>query len=727
MKINLFKHVTQFSLAFILCLAAVTISRFLSPTALIDSGDTFLAWLPLSAMLAIILIFGRRGIVPIVLSFAVVNSWLMDLTIREGLLLLFCQIAPVVLACTVVRWRLGRRWRYNFPNENMVVRIFWLGLFAPAGIKFLMYISDRWFDYPISLSNFPERGAFIYHIIDIQSLIIAVLIFTLLFYYPLRMIVNPHYARAFWRRSIQPIFSLRKRVFTVSWLLALSFILIILCAPIQAEYIAGYLVPIVFILFMVAVREFSPQLIALSWGITAWFLVAYNRNFLHGVGSDYSLAFVLSVLIAVTICIIYMAHIYRRSEWLRRLWRSQALTDPLSGLPNLRAFEQHLEEHPHAVVCCLHLHNLEFLSRHYGMMMRIHCKRAITRDLQPLMMANEKLFRLPGSELLLVLNGQAPEARLQHMVDHLNSRKIYWHDTALEIEFGASWGVIEGTGEALHHTLGQLSWLAEQACIAQRVLALTQSSETVSDQTTEQVLMLNKVKRALEEGSLALYAQPILKADGSGYHEILTRLVCDDEIITPDRFIPVIARFNLSPRFDMLVVETLLRWVRAHPSPGKEPRFSVNLMPMTLMQKTAASDIMALFTRYGISPQCIIIEITEEQAFSDAGTSLQNLRQLRDFGFKIAIDDFGTGYANFERLKRLHADIIKIDGAFVKEIEHDPLDAMIVQAICTLAKAKSMTVVAEYVETPAQRDMLLGLGVGYLQGYLLGKPQPLGE
>jgi len=177
----------------------------------------------------------------------------------------------------------------------------------------------------------------------------------------------------------------------------------------------------------------------------------------------------------------------------------------------------------------------------------------------------------------------------------------------------------------------------------------------------------------------------------------------------------------------MLVVETLLRWVRAHPSPGKEPRFSVNLMPMTLMQKTAASDIMALFIRYGVSPQCIIIEITEEQAFSDAGTSLQNLRQLRDFGFKIAIDDFGTGYANFERLKRLHADIIKIDGAFVKEIEHDPLDAMIVQAICTLAKAKSMTVVAEYVETPAQRDVLLGLGVGYLQGYLLGKPQPLGE
>ena len=102
-------------------------------------------------MLAIILIFGRRGIVPVVISFAIVNSWLIDLSVREALLLLFCQIAPVVLACAVVRWRLGSRWRYNFPNENMVVRIFWLGLFAPAGIKFLMYISARWFDYPISL------------------------------------------------------------------------------------------------------------------------------------------------------------------------------------------------------------------------------------------------------------------------------------------------------------------------------------------------------------------------------------------------------------------------------------------------------------------------------------------------------------------------------------------------------------------------------------------------
>ncbi|SUG46609.1 protein YfeA [Salmonella enterica subsp. arizonae] len=106
---------------------------------------------------------------------------------------------------------------------------------------------------------------------------------------------------------------------------------------------------------------------------------------------------------------------------------------------------------------------------------------------------------------------------------------------------------------------------------------------------------------------------------------------------------------------------------------------------------------------------------------------MYNINQLRKFGLKIAIDDFGTGYANYERLKRLKADIIKIDGCFVKDILTDSLDAMIVKSITDLAKAKSLSVVAEFVETPEQRDLLLQLGVNSLQGYLIGRPRPLGE
>src|SRR5690606_32115638 len=112
-------------------------------------------------------------------------------------------------------------------------------------------------------------------------------------------------------------------------------------------------------------------------------------------------------------------------------------------------------------------------------------------------------------------------------------------------------------------------------------------------------------------------------------------------------------------------------------------------------------------------------------AFSNSETSMHNIEQLHKYGFRIAIDDFGTGYASYERLKRIQADIIKIDGVFVKDILTDSLDAMIVKSITDLAKAKSLSVVAEYVETQGQREMLLNMGVNYLQGYLIGRPEPL--
>lgn len=729
MKHNLYSAIRKFFLALILCLAATSLSRFISPVTLVDASEVYLAWLPLSVALAIIFLFGRHGILPVIIGFALVNEAFFHLSFAEAAVLLFCQLFFVFLFCGVVRWQLGSRWRYSLTNraKDMGTRILWLGVIAPIGIKISMYTAGVWFNYPFSLSNYFGPASVIYSIIDIQSLICSAIIFTTCAYYFLRMILNPGFARALWLRSIEPCFSKNNRVFTLGWIFSLVVIVTILCIPYKNDYIAGYLVPIVFILFTFGISKLSTTLLLLSWDIAAFMLLAYNDNFLHGVRSDYSLAFVMSVFISFTICMLYMMRVFNRSEWLKARWEVQAMSDPLTGLPNLRALEQQMEQQPNSVVCCLYMKNLEFLSRHFGLMMRVHVKRSITHELQPLLHNGERFFQLPGSELLLILNGPEILSRLQHMLDYLNSRRIYWNNTALDIEFGASWGELQGSGEELHHTLGQLSWLSEQASADHQVLALTNSLQEVTDQTTERVLQLNKVKCALDENGIVLYGQPIVNAEGRGYQEVLTRLVVDGEFITPDVFIPVIAQFNLGARFDMQVIECLLQWMQAHPEPGDSARYSVNLMPLTLMQKEFATQFLALFARYAVSPRQVIIEITEEQAFSNSEASIQNMKQLRKAGFKIAIDDFGTGYANFERLKGLQADILKIDGCFIRDILQDKQDAMIVKAICELAKAKSLTVVAEYVENEAQRELLLNAGVDYLQGYLLGKPQPLAK
>lgn len=158
--------------------------------------------------------------------------------------------------------------------------------------------------------------------------------------------------------------------------------------------------------------------------------------------TEYSLAFILAVLISFSVCLLYMVRIYHRSEWLNRRWHLQALTDPLTLLPNFRALEQAPEQEAGKSFCCLRIDNLEFMSRHYGLMMRVHCIRSICRTLLPLMQENEKLYQLPGSELLLVLSGPETEGRLQHMVNILNSRQIHWNNTGLDMGYGAARGVL---------------------------------------------------------------------------------------------------------------------------------------------------------------------------------------------------------------------------------------------------------------------------------------------
>ncbi|VUS40951.1 EAL domain-containing protein [Klebsiella spallanzanii] len=710
-------------LALLVCFIAIPLSRFISPQTIIDGNQIYLAWLPMSLMYSVLFIFGRYAVAPLIIAFAITNTWIIDLTLAQSAILLFCQLFSVFVSCAIVRVQLGRRWRAGLTARHMGVRIFWGGFFAPILLKVTMHLAGRFFSFPLAISSYFGTMSVIYTIIDIQSLISAALIFTTFFYYPLRMIISPRYGRLFWRNHCQPWLTGEHRVFTLYWFLALSAILLVLCTPYDSDFIAGYLVPLIFILYFIGISRLGHTLIRISWSVSAFLLVAYNRNFLHGVQTEYSLSFVLSVLISFTICLFYMADIYARSERMKLRWRDQAEEDPLTGLPNLRALESHLQRNPAVALSSLRIQNLDFLSRHYGMMMRVESKRQIVRKLQPLLAQGERIFQLPGSELLLVLNSPETEARLNHIVSTLNHKKFSWHNQALDLEFGASWSRYGGMESELHPMLGQLSWLSEQAGAARRVFALDAAQEQISDHTVEQVRLLAQVKQALNERGLVLYAQPIQDASGEGYYEVLSRMRCGESIIMPDRFIPLIVQFNLSQRFDMQVLETLFSRLNHHP--GKH--FSVNLLPYTLMQNDSAAQIISLFKRYNLSPETITIEVTEEQAFSDVETSMHNIQLLRHFGCSIAIDDFGTGYANYERLKSLQADVVKIDGCFVRDIETDPLDAIMVKSIIEMAKVKKMKVVAEYVETPEQREKLLQLGVDYLQGYLIGKPQPLSE
>lgn len=266
-------------ISLLLCLIAVPFSRYISPRAIVNGHDVYLAWLPLSVMLAVILLFGRRAIIPILLSFTAANISNINLAPLQHLVLLFCQTFSVFAACGVIRLVLGKRWRHSVPNKYIGIRIFWLGFMVPIGIKLSMYLAGYLFDFPVTISTFFGEGTAIYNVVDIQSLICAALIFTMMFYYPLRMIISPRYAVSFWRQSLKPLLLNKQPIYIVIWLMVLVFIVAVLWYPLESPIIAGYLMPIIFILFTLGISCLSYALISLLWATSALLLLTYNYNF----------------------------------------------------------------------------------------------------------------------------------------------------------------------------------------------------------------------------------------------------------------------------------------------------------------------------------------------------------------------------------------------------------------------------------------------------------------
>ncbi|WP_105583691.1 EAL domain-containing protein [Cronobacter sakazakii] len=714
-------------IALLLCVLLLPLARLLSPKAIVDGAGIYLTFLPLSLMLAMIYLFGRYALFPLVITFLFFYGWFFPLNSQQLLAFIASFLLPVILTCAILRALKGPRWRFAISRHSTGLRLFLPGLLAPCLIKLLMVVSGYWLDYPEVISSYFGESTSFYSVVTVQGLMAASVIFVDIFYYPVRMALSPAFARAFWHRCVIPLLAPEKKVLAAGWFAGVFILLILFLLPFKLFLISIYTLPVIFVLFTAGIFLIGPVLITLLWSFSLLLLLGSSSNFLPAEKNGFLLAFMLSGFIAFTVSMRFMTVIFNKSEWMKRQYRMLALTDPLTRLPNLRALERHLQGISGGALCCLRVANLEFLSRHYGLMMRIQCKKEVTTLLLPWLNTGEKVFQLPDSDLLIYLAGPEPQSRLRHLVDLLNSKRIQWNGAQLELDYSAAWAPVPRaqTPEELYRTIGQLSYLAEVAGPGDPVVALESRSQGLSGQTSEPVLMLQKVKQALSEGGVTLFAQPIQNAQGEGYAEILARLECDGELIMPAKFIPLITRFNLSARFDMQVLEKLLIYLHTHPQTRPGARFSVNLMPLTLEQQGIAQQAIALFERYRVPISAVILEVTEEQALSGSENTVQNISLLQARGFCIAIDDFGTGYANFERLKNLQADIIKIDGCFIRNVVSNTFDALVVKSICDLAKARSLTVVAEFVETPAQRDLLFALGVEYIQGYLPGRPERL--
>jgi EAL domain-containing protein (putative c-di-GMP-specific phosphodiesterase class I) len=223
-------------------------------------------------------------------------------------------------------------------------------------------------------------------------------------------------------------------------------------------------------------------------------------------------------------------------------------------------------------------------------------------------------------------------------------------------------------------------------------------------------------ERALS--SLWVALQPILRSgDGSvfGYEALLRS--CEPSLPGPAEVLDAAERLSQLNRLGRavrsLAVKPLL-------NAGDEFALFVNLHPEDLLDPelvSADSELAAIATR-------VVLEITERASLENVANVRSRVKALRELGFRIAIDDLGAGYAGLTSFALLEPDIVKLDMALVRGIDQKPVQQKLVKSMTSLCKDMGLLVVAEGIETPAERDALIGLGCDLLQGYLFAHPGP---
>lgn len=251
---------------------------------------------------------------------------------------------------------------------------------------------------------------------------------------------------------------------------------------------------------------------------------------------------------------------------------------------------------------------------------------------------------------------------------------------------------------------------------------------TMETAMSGQLRLETDLRRALEREEFEVFYQPkaeVVSGKVVGMEALVRWRHPVRGLVPPNDFIPLTEQTGLIiPLGEWVMRGACLQAKQWHEQTGEQLRVAVNISAKQLLQKGFISTVERALLDTGLLPDLLELEITESTLMEFAKDTLDLLRHLRQLGVRLSIDDFGTGYSSLAYLKRFPINTIKIDRAFVRDIPNDADDMAISSVIITLAHSLRLDVVAEGVETPAQREFLQQHGCNLMQGYLLSPPLP---
>lgn len=241
----------------------------------------------------------------------------------------------------------------------------------------------------------------------------------------------------------------------------------------------------------------------------------------------------------------------------------------------------------------------------------------------------------------------------------------------------------------------------------------------------DSALWAARIRSALANSGFRLVFQPVMRiADCRvDHYEVLIRMLGDrGQLLAPPSFIPVAERTGLIHDIDRWVVGAAIGLLHRLGSVRADLCFNINLSGLAFQDQLLLPFICQRLQATGVDPRRITFEITETSAIANIGSTQEMVAQLRALGCQFALDDFGAGFASYSYLKQLQVDVLKIDGAFIRNLSSDVTDQVLVRSMVDIAHRLGKRTVAEFVGDQRTLDLLAEYGVDYAQGYFIGKP-----
>jgi diguanylate cyclase (GGDEF)-like protein len=411
---------------------------------------------------------------------------------------------------------------------------------------------------------------------------------------------------------------------------------------------------------------------------------------------------------------------------------SQAVTDALTALPNRRGFDQALEaalarndrNGRYLAVLYLDLDGFKRINDSLGHAAGDEVLKRVAEQLQRCLRPYDILARMGGDEFTALLDSlDHPEDAARVAEKLIEAISIRYQVDGMEVTLGASIGIacFPDSGRSVDAMLRAADMAMYEAKRAGRQQYRFFSPE-MNGRARSRLMLEESLRVAIEQNEFALVYQPQVYLDSGrlrGFEALLRWQHRVAGSVSPGVFIPLLEETRLINRLGGWIFRQGVSQCDIWPIFDHGLVVSVNVSPVQFGMPQLVEDLRRVIEEVRLSPAQVEVEVTEGALMADLETTREQLRQLRQLGVKIAIDDFGTGYSSLAYLRHFELDTLKIDRLFISNMLDSPKDAAVVSTIINLGRELGLEVIAEGVETIAQRDWLVDHQCHIMQGFLV--------